>query len=67
MKEKTSDEIKKLDTSSKEDLDQLRTEVKKGKEDLEKAQKEADRLLEILSQMEGEKHEKDTQIKELQE
>ena len=57
----------KPDTVTEEQIGDLRNQVEQCQTELKTAQTEVDRLLEILKETENEKHDKDNQIKELQE
>ena len=50
----------------KQQIKELTAEREKAKDEVKKSQNELDRLLEIMQQTEGEKHEKDKRIAELE-
>ena len=50
---------------AKSHFDKLESELRTAQQKATQTQKEADRLLDILGQMEGEKHGKDQQIHQL--
>jgi len=54
-------------SEQKQAIQQLSKDATQQGEQLQNYQKEIDRLLEILKEMENEKHNKDKQIRELQE
>ena len=52
---------------TEEQIAELRKQMEQCQTELNSAQTEVDRLLEILKETENEKHDKDNQIKDLQE
>ncbi len=54
------------ETTEKQQVSDLTKQLEKSKDEVKKSQNELDRLLEIMQQTEGEKHEKDKRIGELE-